>query len=80
MFPTTWYAPTFFSRTYWPRPSVRLHDAALVDFLPVNLASVLMTVEPSEAVRVSGDPYMATVDALDASVVSAENVIVVDSR
>ena len=79
MFPTTWYAPAMFSRTYWPRPSVRLHDAALIDFLPVSLASVLMTVDPSETVLVSADP-MVTVDALDASVVSAENVIVVDSR
>ena len=80
MFPTTWYAPAMFSRPYWPRPSMRLHDAALVDFLPVTLASVLMTVDPSEAALVSGDPSVVTVDALASSVVSAENVLVVDSR
>ena len=80
MFPSPWYAPTFFSRTYWPRPSVRLHDAELVDFLPVSLASVLMMVEPSEAVRVSSDPFVLTVDALASSMVSGENMLVVESR
>ena len=49
-------------------------------FLPVTLASVLMTVDPSEAALVSGDPSVVTVDALASSVVSAENVLVVDSR
>lgn len=35
MFPTAWYAPAYFTRTYWPRPGQLVKDAVLTDFVLV---------------------------------------------
>jgi hypothetical protein len=60
MFPTIWYAPTFYSRTYWPRPSivtVAWTDPALRDFLPVEGESFL-TVDAPASLVVPADPFI----------------------
>lgn len=79
MFPTTWYAPAMFSRTYFPRPSVRIHDAELVDFIPVS-AEELLTVDGSGVTLVTGSARFMTVEAPASNGVSAGSFVLVESR
>jgi len=81
MFPTTWYAPTFYSRTYWPRPGVRIHDALLTDFVMVT-AEQPPTIDAEPALAVVAADSLITIDA-DAGAfvpVDADRFVLVETR
>jgi hypothetical protein len=62
MFPTSWYAPTFFSRTYFPGPAVTTEivtrDPYLTDFVTVASESARLTVETPAFLAVSADRFV----------------------
>jgi hypothetical protein len=79
MFPSNWYAPRFYSRTYWPRPSVRIHDALLTDFLIVTGEDPRAPL-PERALTVTAPDLRLAVEAADFVSVAPDRFVMVEGR